>query len=223
MGQFTDDSLPLAQTLVAGISGSGKTEFALRYLRYHPACACRFIFDDMGVASRKLGISPAMTASQLEDALPRRWVVFNHTRMFPPGGQYEADGKTVDALTAGFRFFCNWVYEASQRGPGKKLVLVDELWRHCTPNYVPPWLALIAQTARNENVELVTATQRPNLINESITGQSTEIVCFRLQAPLGVAKMVKLTDGRLSAPEIMGRPNYKFISLNTLSGQILRN
>jgi len=41
-------------------------------------------------------------------------------------------------------------------------------------------LSLAVQTGREENLELVTATQLPHKINASITGQSTELVCFRL-------------------------------------------
>ena len=42
-------------------------------------------------------------------------------------------------------------------------------------------LALVANTGREEHIELVTCTQHPHLVNEAITGACTELVCFRLQ------------------------------------------
>lgn len=211
---MSDDSLPLHQTCIVGMSSSGKTTFALRHLRYTP-CACRFIYDDLGVAGRKLGVRPVSTATELEAALATRWVVYNPLRMFPD--DLDADGKPG----AGFKFFCQWVLEACKRGPGKKLVMVDEIWRWCTGQNIPRHLAMLSQIGRIENVELVTATQRPNLINESITGQTTELVAFRTDAPLALAKIADLSDGKLSPDKIRTLPLGKFISLNRLSGVTL--
>lgn len=214
MGQFSDDSLPLNQTCIVGMSSSGKTTFALRYLKYCPGVSCRFLYDDWGVASRKLQARPAYTANELEAALQTRWVIYNPSRMFPG-----------DTSGAGFKFFCQWVLDASKRGPGKKLFFVDELWRWATPNFIPPDLANIAQAGRPENIELVSATQRPNRVNEAILGQTTELACFRLDISNGVNTIVELTDGLLSSDKIRSLPLGKFISINrlsrgTLSGQV---
>jgi hypothetical protein len=71
----------------------------------------------------------ASTAAELEAAPGTRWVCFNPHRMFPG-----------DAAAA-FRFFCDWAFNASRRGPGKKVFLADEVWRWCSPQAIPRELA----------------------------------------------------------------------------------
>jgi hypothetical protein len=165
------------------MTGSGKTTFALRYLQGVSA-SCRFVFDDLGQCAARLKLPHAGTAAELEAALATRWVLFNPHRMFP--------GDTAGA----FRFFCQWAYDCARRGPGKKVFLVDELWKFCSPNQIPKELATVAQTGRVENLELVTATQLPHKIHASITGQSTEIVCFRLDEELALDKVEDLGASR---------------------------
>lgn len=198
---MADYTLPPANTLIVGMTGSGKSTFALRYLLNAPA-ACRFIFDDMGRAATRLGIRPVYTANEVEDALSTRWVVFNPHRMFP--------GDTKSA----FRWFCQWVYDASRRGPGKKLLHVDEIWQWQDNNQLPRELALAVQTGREENLELVCATQLPHKVNASITGQSTELVCFRLSEPLALARVGELGADR---DAVAALPMGSFVSWNRLS------
>jgi hypothetical protein len=163
----SDHTLPLSLTLILGKGGYGKSTFAYRYLLNAPA-SCRFLFDDLGRASAKLGLPAVGLVAELEAALSTHWVCFNPHRMFP--------GKTKEA----FRWFCKWVYEVSKRGPGKKLFLVDEIWQWQDRGEIPPELSLVVRTGREENIELVCATQTPGELDYAITGQSTEVVCFRL-------------------------------------------
>lgn len=199
---MADYTLPPATTVIVGMTGSGKTTFALRYLLNAPV-ACRFIFDDQGRAATRLRIRPAYTAAELEAALATRWVVFNPHRMFP--------GDTKNA----FRFFCQWVYDVSQRGPGKKLLLVDEVWQWQDNMQLPRELALVVQTGREEHVELVCATQLPHKVNAAITGQSTELVCFRLSEPLALSRVAELGADRAAVSSL---PLGSFVSWNRLSG-----
>jgi hypothetical protein len=199
---MADYTLPPANTLIVGMTGSGKTTFALRYLLNAPA-ACRFIFDDQGKAATRLRLRPVYTAAELEIALATRWVVFNPHRMFP--------GDTKQA----FRFFCQWVYDVSQRGPGKKLLLVDEVWQWQDNNQIPRELALCAQTGREEHIELVLATQLPHKVNAAITGQSTELVCFRVDERLALQCV---RDLRGDPEAVQALPMGHFIAYNRLSG-----
>jgi hypothetical protein len=199
---MSDYTLPPALTLLAGMTGSGKTTYALRYL-LNATVACRFIFDDLGRAATRLAKRPAYIADELENALADKWVVFNPHRMFP--------GDTKGA----FRFFCRWVYDASRRGPGKKLFLADELWQWQTAFQIPPELALVAQTGREENLELVCATQLPHRLNASITGQATELVCFRLQERLAL----DCVEGLGADPDQISRlPLGSYVALNRMTG-----
>ena len=202
MGDFT---LPPASTLIVGMTGSGKSTFAYEYLKKSPA-ACRFVFDNLGRAGTRLGIRPCYTAREVELALGTRWVIFNPARMF-------------EDTRAAFRWFCHWSYQASQRGPGKKLFLVDELWQFCTADSIPKELQLVANAGREENLELVTATQQPELINPSLTGAATEMVCFRLTHPEGLRVVDRLGADRRA---IAALPLGSYFSYDRLHGGPVR-
>lgn len=202
---MADYTLPPANTLIVGMTGSGKTTFALRYLQHAPA-ACRFIFDDLGRAATRLGITPAYTAKECEAALSSRWVVFNPSRAFP--GDY----------ASAFRWFCHWCYLVSCRAPGKKFVHIDEVWQWQTNQGIPKELAMIAQTGREEHMELVLCTQMPHKVHASVTGQSTELVVFRLQEPLAVARAVELSSGKLTRERIETLPPGEWLAINRQTG-----
>jgi hypothetical protein len=165
---MADYSLPIHCTLVAGCSSSGKTTFAWRHMVNADGVTCRFVFDYKGEFLTRWGMSAASTALELEKALATRWVIFNPHRMFPGNAK------------AAFIFFCQWVFTASQRGPGRKIFYVDEAWKYCSPNSIPEALAVIVQTGRSEGIETFFMTQRPNRLNEAILNEVTEYVCFAL-------------------------------------------
>ena len=144
----------------------------------------------------------AGTAAELEAALASKWVIFNPHRMFPGD------------VTAAFAFFCQWAFDASRRGPGKKVFVADEVWRFCSPHSIPRELAVIAQMGRAENLELLTATQLPHKVNASITGQSTEVVCFRLDERLALDAVADLGA---NPAHIQALPLGCFVALNRLS------
>ena len=188
------------------MQGSGKTTFALRYL-LNVSAACRFIFDFKGEFAARLALPHASTAAQLEAALASRWVCFN------PHPMFRGD------LKAAFAFFCQWAYDAAKRGPGKKVVMVDELWLFCSPNQIPPELAALAQMGRAEAVELVALTQTPQKIHASITGQATELVCFRLQEELALDQVEELGADREA---VQALPLGSFVAWNRISRGGLR-
>ncbi|MCX8156616.1 MAG: type IV secretory system conjugative DNA transfer family protein [Verrucomicrobiae bacterium] len=193
-------------TLICGVSGSGKTSFAFRYL-VNVHVACRFIFDPDGEAAQRLDLPAAATARELEEDLATGWVLYDPHAMFP--GQ----------LPQAFRFFCEWAYEAAGRGPGRKILLVDEVWKYCGPLTIPQELALCIQTGRKRGLETVFCTQRPNRLNEAITNEVSELVCFRLQGENAVRFVDSLAGRPLAAPEMaLG----SFLSLNLDSGANVR-
>lgn len=112
-------------------------------------------------------LRPCYSQKELEASLATRWSAFNPLRLFP--------GDTK----AAFRWWCKWVFHVASRGPGKKMVVIPEVWRHCNPDSIPPELALLAQAGRELHVELIADTQRPELLNGSLVGLCTELVCFR--------------------------------------------
>jgi len=92
---------------------------------------------------------------------------------------------------------------------------VDEVWQWQDNMQLPRELALCVQTGREENLELVCATQLPHKVNASITGQSTELIAFRLCEPLALARVGELGADRDAVSEL---PLGSFVSWNRLSG-----
>jgi len=176
---LSNPAAELRATTVVGRAGTGKTTFAFLYLLNAHDVACRFIFDDRGQCADRLkhvpGLRAATTVADLENSLASRWVVFQPWRMFP--GDVNGDA---------FKWFCDWSYQKARTGRGRKIIFVDELWRHCSPNHIPRELATITQEGRIEEIEFLTATQRPHKLNDSVRGQCTELVCFRLQDHLAL-------------------------------------
>ena len=121
--------------------------------------ACVFTFDWKLEASQRLGIAPCGTAAQGEAAVPTRWVVYNPAVMFQE--------RQRDA----FRWFCHWVFEVSKRGPGKKVLFVDELWRFVNAQALPVELEKVVRMGRSENLELLTATQHPRDYHRDIRAE----------------------------------------------------
>lgn len=193
-------------TLVVGASGTGKTTFVLRYL-VNRQFVCRFVFDYDTQVSRRLGIPGARTPEECEAALRSRWVLFDPNLVWP--------GRHAEA----FAWFCSWSFEAAGRGAGRKVLVVDEVWRYCNNWTLPEPLATCIQTGRVRELDLVFATQRPNKLNEAITGETTELVCFRLQG--SNAKKV-IADLGGDPDEVAGLPKGSFVSHHCGTGAEVR-
>jgi hypothetical protein len=207
-----DYTLPPNLTLLVGMTGAGKTTFVNRYLLNDDSAACRFMFDDLNRMWPRLRLKPCFTQRQLEESLATRWSAFQPLRLFP--------GDTKAAL----RWWCRWVFHVANRGPGKKLVVIPELWRHCNPDSIPSELALLAQAGRELDVELIVDTQRPEQINASIVGAATELICFKLMSSEALRAVEKLwrDSGIAAAREtVAALPLGTFIAWNRLSGASL--
>ena len=199
---MSDYTLEPALTLVVGATGTGKTTWALRYLLNRPDVAVRFIFDWDGQVAARLGLPRCGTETQCRAALADRWVCFHPDTKFP--GDHKA----------GFRWFCWWAYHISRGGPGKKLFMVDEVWQFQDNWTIPKELALICQTGRAENIELVAVTQMPHRINSSVTGQTTELICFLLDEPKALEAVQSL---RADAATVQSLLPGQWVSYNRRS------
>jgi DNA helicase HerA-like ATPase len=192
-----------ANTLIVGMTGSGKTWFARRYLiNVEPEPACRFLFDESSRWSKWLPIRPCFTWADCDAALPSRWVLFNPSKEYP------------DDYAKAFDQFCQYVYSASGGGPGSKILAVQELWQWCDARTMPRGFRLCTQAGREQGIQLLLDTQEPHRINSSIIGQTTELVCFRLDEE----KALECIRGLRGEPEtVMNLPLGQFIALNRLS------
>ena len=62
---------------------------------------------------------------------------------------------------------------------------------------------------------MVCATQLPHKVNASITGQSTELICFRLSEPLALSRVGELGADRGAVSAL---PLGSYVSWNRLTG-----
>jgi hypothetical protein len=195
-----------ACTLVAGKSGSGKTTFALRYL-VNAELACRFCWDADGQIAQRLGLPNAHTVEECELGIGDGFVCFDPNRLFP--GNH----------AKGFAWFIAWAYAWSGRIQGRKLILVDEAWRYCDPNKIPPSLAECIQTGRVRRLDMMFCTQRPTRLNGSITNEATEVVSFALQGP----NELKIVGGLgVDVDAVAGLPRGSYLATNCDSGASMR-
>lgn len=193
--------------LVAGVSGSGKTTFAFRYLVANEDLEHRFIFDPEDEAAQRLGLSSARSVEELEASLDDGFTVFDPHSLYP--------GKLDEA----FNFFCQWAFDVSADLPGEKVLAVDEAWRYCSPGALPVGLATVIQTGRKRRLGSMFMTQRPNRLNEAITNETTELVCFRLQGDNALKRVESLG---VQPDEVSSLPPGAYVAVNETSGAILR-
>jgi len=192
--------------ICAGVSGTGKSTFALRYL-VNADLAIRFCFDPDGEFAERLGLKPARDAYELSLELCKGWVIFDPHAIFP--------GRIDEA----FAFFCEWAFTVSDWIPGRKCLVVDEVWKYCTPNAIPPELALVTQTGRKRGLGLLVNTQLPNKLNGSILNEVSEFVCFRLQQDKALEKAAEYG---FDVDEVKALPDLQFVARNLDSGGELR-
>ena len=189
-------------TAVCGLSGTGKSTFALRYI-VNAVLACRFLFDPEGEFADRLAIRPASQFYDLQRQFIQGTVVFDPHGMFP--------GRLIDA----FCFFCDLAFTWSERIEGRKVLVVDEVWKYCKPGSIPDELALVCQTGRKRGLGLMVNTQRPNLLNGSILNEVSEMVCFRLQEENALEKV---SGYGFSPDELKALPDLQLVARNLDSG-----
>lgn len=217
-----DYSLPPQNTGVIGMTGSGKTTLVIHYLlNAGPDTACRFIFDDENRTAPRLRLKPCFTLRELEDSKAGRWSVFNSARMFPYDEKLDR-GEPMNARRRAFRWWIQWVKDSCEDGPGQKIISIPEIWRFCTPDSIPPGFATIMQMGRELGAHTIWDTQRPELVNGSVLGQTTELILFKLMET-GFSDCPVKTVKKLArnVPNIESErwPMGQFWSINRLSGE----
>lgn len=152
---------------IFGASGYGKTEWCLRWLRTERA-ACRFIFDPEGEFAHALGSYGAGTPAQMAEQMRSGWCIFDPAPMF--GGNWP------DA----FEFFCHFAFESAKTFRGRKLFIVDEVWRYTRTTTLSPAVENLVFTGRRQELDFVVIGQMPNRVHNAIRDSLTDVVCFAL-------------------------------------------
>lgn len=162
--------------LITGKTGSGKTTALLELLR-RMRYGHVFIFDPELELSRKLGLPVQASVKELAlRAMQGAPVCFDPARLFP--------GRTDE----GFAFVCQWVYAVASVQRGKKLLVVDELQKFTRlgKGGIPKSFQVVLDVGRRQEIDLLIIAQRPNLVNDAVRAQLTEIItlCHTDRLPL---------------------------------------
>lgn len=202
-----------AVKVIAGLPRYGKGTFMVRYL-LNADLSVRFIYDpepgefrrDINEFADRLKLEPTVSPFDLAKHLVTGWVAFDPHTLFT--GQPDE----------GLDFFCDWAWHKGIQIPGRKAVVIDEVYRYCSPNYIPDGLKNLAFSGSKHDIELFLLSQEPNRLHSSIKTAMSEIVCFRLQDKgLDFAQ-----DNGFNRDEIANLPPLHFVALNKDSGGWLR-
>ena len=156
------------KTLIVGASGTGKTTLLIRRIAT-AAAANVFCSDQEGELSYRLGVTTADPLDLEAEADASRVMILD-----------PADTPLPNAEC--FEGFCQWVFQRAQRTPGRKILVVDELQRITTTNAGGMCQAFvdILERGRRAGLDVLVGSQAPNLLNNRLRAQVTEVCAFRI-------------------------------------------
>lgn len=201
-------------TINAGLSGTGKSTLGIRYL-LNADLSVRFLFDAesserdacQNEFAHRLSLPSAGTPYGLSLGLCQGWVAFDPHVHFA--------GRVTDAM----KFFCEWAWEKSATIPGNKVIVIDEVWRYCSPQAIPVELATIVQSGRKRGLHLIVNTQEPNRLNSSVLNGVSEFICFKLQSTPALETVEKYG---FDPEQVKALQQFECIARNLDSGGELR-
>jgi DNA helicase HerA-like ATPase len=205
MLQFRNKNLVV---LVVGCSGSGKSTFAIRFL-LNGKFVVVFIFDPRGEYALRFNRRAARTVAELHASIGTGFVIFDPHFLYP--------GDTEKALAD----FCEFAWHASAKMSGQKILFVDEVWKHCSPNQIPKPLAMVLMDGRKNGIGSLLTTHRPNKLNDAIAGEATELISFSLNGHLKLDYLRKNFD-EFPVDELPNLPTLHYVAQNLDSGGIYR-
>ncbi len=191
-------------TVIAGSGRTGKTTCGNLYLVNAPF-DFRFVFDPENEASQRLNLSPTLTEFDLAAHLVRGVVLFDPSHLF--GSNYEA----------AFAFFCDWVFAKCAALPGKKVLMVDEVWKLCPNRTIPTEFANCIRTGSKRGLATMLLSQTPNELPGLVMNEVSEFISFRLQSSPALA-----LAGRygFDEDEVKSLPDLHFVSRTDQGGEL---
>jgi hypothetical protein len=153
--------------LIVGRSGSGKSTYEIRFVsaaKYDRI----FIYDHKMEFAIRLGVETCFNVDDLNKALEedRRVIAYNNTEDFPGDS------------TAGFEFFCEWVFEVAKVMQVKSLFVADEINRFTTTSEMGWEFRQLIEDGRLQGLDFIGTAHAGNQISNRLKLQLTEIVAL---------------------------------------------
>lgn len=191
--------------VVTGSSGTGKSSYAVLVLG-NGNFTCRFIFDprddEMSLRFRRRSCH---VPAELNAAISTGWVIFNPHTMFPGDPQ------------KGLEKFAEWAWVKSGAMPGQKVFYCDEVWKYCSPHFIPKPLAVMLMDGRKSGIGTLLTTHSPHRMNAVIIGEATELISFQLRGELKLDYLRKNCD-EFPVDKLKDLPSLHYIAMNLDSG-----
>jgi GTPase SAR1 family protein len=192
--------------LVIGTGGYGKSTYAEKFVANAPDTSCVFLFDPDGDFAEEMDLTPCTTPAEIDQAVKTGFVCYDPTEMYP--------GETEKGL----EYFCRYAYERSDRLPGRKFLVIDELWEHCDGGPLPKALKVCVKKGRHVRLDCVFISHTPNEVHNSIRAQVTEVVCFNVMVDDGLAQKWLKNFG-FDLDELRQLPQFHYIARNKRGGE----
>lgn len=196
IGNFKNYKAKSRKRIYCGASGGGKTTLAIADI--HAALKQYdyvFVFDDEGQFADRLPAYLCTTEDECVRAIAGKFVCFNPDEMF-------------DDTEAGFKWFCEWVFNFSCAHRGTKLMVFDELQTYLD-THPARWLthpfAKCCGKGRWRGLDVFAICPTISELNPKFRNQITEIVAFQhederaaehvLSKGIALEKLKALRDG----------------------------
>lgn len=190
-----------------GCGGHGKTTQLLELLKAEKSERF-FVYDHKHEIGRRMGKPYVYTLNGLVEATAKGgWIVFDPCHLYP--GQKQA----------GLQFFLDFIYTISEKLPGRKIVVIDEIHRFMSRQSVPEEMLLIVDDGRNFKIDLFACGQASNSINNEVRHQITECWAFRHSDKNGLAW---LAENGFDPEEIVRLKPGEFVWRDLANGETQR-
>lgn len=198
--------------IVTGRSGTGKTEFFVRYVKAVKQDYERvFIFDHEAEFADRTGEQTVTTSEELQafangDSRTRRIIqCYDYSQMYPGD------------LQTGLEFYADYCFSIAKAGTnGKSLFCCDEMQRLISTDDISHELACLTETGRRYRVDTVFLSQQVNLLHNRLRNQVTEVCTFQQND----SRAIKwLEEFGISEEEIRALGEHEFIDRNAFGGE----
>jgi hypothetical protein len=157
--------------LITGKSGSGKTEY---YIRYVKAVRSRYgqilIYDHEAEFSHRTGEQSFQTVEELQE-YKGGVQCYDYAQMYP------------GCMGTGLEFYSDYTFQIGQSSKRPTLFCCDEMQKLIETDCLPTEISCVVETGRRYQIDTLFVSQQPNLLHNRLRNQVTEVVTFQHVEP----------------------------------------